>query len=55
MQPAHEGLWDSLSYSYKVHKQKKRYLEDLFIIGDVQVRIRTSYNNGQLSMFEVAE
>ena len=24
----------SLSYSYKVHKQKKQYLEDLFIIGD---------------------
>jgi len=23
-----------ISYSYKVHKQKKQYLEDLFIIGD---------------------
>jgi len=21
-------------YSYKVHKQKKQYMEDLFIIGD---------------------
>ena len=26
-----------ISYSYKVHKQKKLYLEDLFIIGDRKI------------------
>jgi len=29
-----------ISYSYKVHKQKKQYLEDLFIIGDRKIGSR---------------
>jgi len=26
-----------ISYSYKVHKEKKQYLEDLFIIGNRKI------------------
>jgi len=42
-----------ISYSYKVHKQKKQYLEDLFIIGDRKIGNR-KYGRRGMDFFFLA-